>query len=112
MPEAIFYRAGRELFRQHMPDPPPPHYRTRHTEAFRVLSTGEFDPAALTDYAEVFERNVGFRCPNCDCVVYNSKNWHELPPWVFKQEDDAREHREREARFNKQTQELMLRRFS
>lgn len=54
-----------------------------------------FEPVSLTGWKiipdvldmmncwqEVFEK-VGYRCPNCDCILYASNNYMEAPVWVY-----------------------------
>lgn len=85
---AIFYRGTQEISRRTIRECPP-NIRVRHSEPISAINwSADQDPAELhlmTDWQEVFER-ISWKCPNCECVIYKSKNWLELPQWALKQQ--------------------------
>jgi hypothetical protein len=83
---AIFYRGcGLEMFKAHVSDPPPRHYRVIHKKAIDwTKAPGENSVIECAE--EVYTLNDKWTCPLCNCVVYNNHESAKLPGWVFEQE--------------------------
>lgn len=77
---AIFFRGENEIWREVLPDNTRT-WRVPYRSPFNWSNPPNiFDP--VTIWQEVFERNLGFKCPCCGCAVFNSKNFMEAPEWV------------------------------
>ena len=83
MIEALFFRGTAKIGSELVADPPPFHFFKRHTPPMSTLFKFEdFPSEGMTEYREVFQL-ANWKCPNCNCVVYNSQNYLELPSWAL-----------------------------